>query len=342
MSNNNSVVLPNNRIYSIDYLRIVAFCGVVFLHTVTPDGEISTFLNILSRFSVIFFFIISGFFFNEQRALRPKIVSLAKIGCISGAAYCVLGFLGITPWFISLFTNGNVVQTIVGQVVSFLIWNSFEPAYPLWFVFALLYVYLLYSILVRIGISKSFIAAFSLGLFTARVVFCEVLGVIGGLDVVLRSWLFFGLPCFSIGVLIKESNICITSLASIRLLSISVAGIVCSVVEYYLFGLQECYVGQVVSTCAVFIFCLKHPFSSSRKNSVLRRVIGSRFCLYAYLIHYAVICIYDRIVDCFQLPSTGFYESVRFMLVVLVSISAVLLLTLAIDKFKSSSTHRCA
>lgn len=341
MSNENSVNIPSNRIYSIDYLRIVAFCGVVFLHTVTPDGELSTFLNILSRFSVIFFFIIAGFFFNEQHALRPKIVSLAKIGCISGVFYCVLGVLGVTSWFDSLLATGNIGLAIIKQIVSFLVWNSFEPAYPLWFVFALLYVYLLYSALVRIGIPKKSIATFCLGLFTARVVLCEMLGTVDALDTVLRSWLFFGLPCFSIGVLLKEFNTRMASITSTKLLILSSIGIACSVVECYLFGLQECYVGQVVSTSAIFLFCLKHPFSSSKTSGVLRRVIGSRFCLFAYLIHYAVICIYDRLVDCLQLPSAGFYEGVRFLLVVIVSMSIALLLTQAIDRLRSYSRNLC-
>ncbi|MBM6908795.1 acyltransferase family protein [Collinsella intestinalis] len=321
----------NNRIYSIDYLRIVAFCGVVALHTIKPDGELSTLLNILSRFSVIFFFIIAGLFYNEHRPLRPRIRSLSMIGCTTGAIYCVLGIIGVTPWIQSLLSAEDIGAELVDQIVSWLVWNSFAPAYPLWFVFALLYVYIVYGVLNSCGVPKAAIASFSLGVLVARVIFCEFLGTIDFQDAILRSWLFFGLPCFSIGVLLKHFYSRLIIHKSMVLAIYIVMGIFISVGEYCIFGLQECYIGQIIASSAVVLFCCKHPFPASRSNGLLRKVVGGRFCLIAYLVHYAVVCACDIIRDSLELADTGFMQFVVFLATVILSLIIAALFICIID-----------
>lgn len=331
----------NNRIYSIDYLRIVAFCGVVALHTIKPDGELSTLLNILSRFSVIFFFIIAGFFFNEEHALRPRLYSLARIGLISGAVYCVLGVVGVTPWMQSLLNAENAGVELMHQVLTFLVWNSFAPAYPLWFVFALLYVYIAFGVLIKLGIHKSSIVSFSLGILLSRFIFCEVLDVIDFQDDILRSWLFFGLPCFSIGVLLKRFYGTLITLRSVVLTIGLTLGISISIGEYCIFGLQECYFGQIIASSAVVLFCCKHPFPTSKSKWPLRKVIGGRFCLIAYLVHYAVVCVCGIIRDSLDLADSGLLQFVIFSATVSISMLFAALFTYTIDHRRKVTRVAC-
>ena len=326
------------RIYSLDYMRILAFCGVVLLHTVTPDGELSIFLNILSRFSVPFFFMIAGFFFKEEQPLIPKLNSLVRIGLIGGIVYCALGLIGITPWFSTLCAAENMGVELVNQISSFLLWNEFPPAYPLWFVFAMIYVYIIIGFLVRIGLSKSSIVSFSLGLFAARTILGEVLGVMDAQDVVLRSWLFLGLPCFSIGIALKQFWSKLADIKSTTLLAVITIGVLISTLEYRLFGLQECYIGMLFSTAAVILFCCKHPFRSSTSSKISRYVTGGRFCLIAYLIHYAVICVLSLFQNWAQLFSGNTYQMVCYAGTV--SLSLAIALVTSFYKVKKTCSRK--
>lgn len=315
------------RIYSIDYLRIVAFCGVVALHTVSPDGELSTAVNILSRFGVPYFFIIAGLFFNPSRPIRQKLISLGTIGCTAGTVYVILGVLGITPWFTSLMGSDNVINDLLSQIRTFLLWNSFPPAYPLWFIFALLYVYGVYGCLSSFGVSKSSIASFSLGLFFARTIFGEVLGAMSPQDVVMRSWLFLGLPCFSMGVILRQHLNKLTSINSIALFVLAAIGIILSGIEYSLFGLQECYIGMLLCTIVTIIYCFKHPFSTSASKPFASYVIGGRYCLVAYLVHYGVICLLQGLLKYLFPMVDGLYQITLLVGTVSISLAVSLLIS---------------
>lgn len=55
------VDLPRRNL-SLDILKLIAFVGVVGLHTVDPVGGVSTGLNICARIGVPVFFAVSGYF----------------------------------------------------------------------------------------------------------------------------------------------------------------------------------------------------------------------------------------------------------------------------------------
>lgn len=51
---------PRN--FPLDILKLIAFIGVVGLHTVDPAGGVSTGLNVCARIGVPVFFAVSGYF----------------------------------------------------------------------------------------------------------------------------------------------------------------------------------------------------------------------------------------------------------------------------------------
>lgn len=309
---------PRN--HALDLVRVVAFCGVVSLHTVTPDGPFSTALNVLSRFAVPFFFAVAGFF--SLGAPYAKIMRrLRHVGalCLAGTVlYLVTALVGLTPSWPDLAQLGGGWRVLIK---NFVLWNDFPAAYPLWFLFALLYVYAVYALMLRFRASIAYLVGGGVALLAARVLLVEVGGVFAPLSMPIRSWLLAGIPYFSLGLLLRRHAGALRRWPLARQAALLGAGCIMSALECAVFGLQEGYAGTVAIVIGCFAICLAHPLASWRSTPLVRLLHGGDVCLIAYLVHYAVLSVLDRLGQLPGLGALGTVDALRLILVIAVSLT---------------------
>ena len=279
---------------TLDLLRIVAFCGVVALHTVSPDGPLSAGLNIASRFGVPFFFAVAGFFsLRAGRAkLRRRLAHVARIALAAVALYAVTAMVGLTPSFEAC--CGGADYPMLGSVLwNFFVWNAYPPAYPLWFLFALLYVYFVWMLLCERPGGMRLFCVCGACLLAARVAVGEIGGFIAPLSDPMRSWLLTGIPSFALGLLLRQHQDKLASWSTGFDALMVTAGAVCAVMEAATFGLQELYVGTVIVVTGVFAAALRHPCAADARGWFAALRCGETSMI-AYVVHYAVIMLLMR------------------------------------------------
>lgn len=301
---------------AFDYVRVFAFCGVVALHVVTPDGVFSTALNVLARFAVPFFFSLAGFFSHNisSRKLISRIVGTLKLCTIGVVLYGLTTLLSVTP-SIDEFIDIDGISKIVG---SFIVWNSYPTAYPLWFLFALLYVYCFALAAMKMKASPRDMLCLGVGLFVARFSLSELTQSIDPLGCEMRSWLFFGIPFFALGLFLRSHSMVLRKIKISQGLCLILIGCLLSFLECSVFGLQEVYLGTISIVVGCYIVCIKHPMTSLHSSRLTLALGGGKACLIAYLLHYAIIAGFTKALDSMGLSVEGLMPELILMLAVII------------------------
>ena len=265
-------------------------------------GLMGTAVQAISRFCVPFFFMVSGYFcfkpfWREAYAgsntasvpamnIGKKVLHVAKITFWASVFYLV--FVVIQQL---LFHDQNFSITS-GQLFNWVALNSPRIiAGQYWFLFALLYAYLLYWLLLRLRMQR-YAYALAAVLFVVYYLLAQGLHLYG-ISVpnhIYRNWLIEAFPYFMLGHWIHEYQDRI-KLSNRTLLIIIAASTLLSLPERWLLGrdfsVNFCTLPQVF---ALFIYGVKNP---DRHSSILQR-LGRDCSMLVYIIHPAVWHSVDR------------------------------------------------
>lgn len=279
--NMNSVQDMQKRNSAIDLLKFILSFLVVCIH-VPFQGAFGEYFVVLCRIAVPLFFIISGYFYKPAKA--PKQIKRYLIMAIGvELLYCC--FNGAIQL---LSVNGNIVSYLTEKwnaatLINFLLLNkSIYTAYG-WYLFALVYVYVFMWFTDKIIHSKQkrsiFFFVISLLLLSVNIVVGDLSFALFDVEsefVLVRNWLFTGVPFFAIGRLIKDKEV---TFDNVPLLGISsLIFIVFGILEVFFFKKWCIYnesscLNLFVAIAAVLLFCatisckLKVP-------SILARIFG--------------------------------------------------------------------
>lgn len=144
--------------YCLDYIKGIACICVVLMHCEFP-GKLGIIVQTMSRFCVPFFFMVSGYFASnlaqnptsDKKLLifNKKVIHIAKIAFYASLFYLAFAVIQYLIWHdMSLKVNKS-------NVLIFLFFNEpFIITGQLWFLFALLYDYILISVLDRFKSQK--------------------------------------------------------------------------------------------------------------------------------------------------------------------------------------------
>ena len=228
--------------YKLYMLEGIACLLVITIH-IGYQGNVGIIINVLARFAVPLFFVVSGFYLvnideNTIPRLNCKLFKILKLclgatilyWCWGTILHCfILREVSFLTWMKSLFS----VKNIFGWIFM----NSVPGAGHLWFLFALLYSYLVLKILYKVGKCK-WIQLFPGILFiTVLLPYCSILySRLAGCEMNLpislfRNWLFMGLPFVSIGIYIKKYFGKIYKINSKIFITFSLIGLSMSYVE---------------------------------------------------------------------------------------------------------------
>lgn len=274
--------------YCLDFIKGIACICVVFMHCEFP-GVVGTAVQAVSRFSVPFFFMVSGYYcyypkeegFNKAIAQR-KISHIGRIVFWSSLFYFLFAFVLKGTYIVrrhDLFTFGflNRPLIIVGQ---------------LWFLFALLYDYIAFGFIWKCGKIKLF---YSISLILFVVYICLAQGAhLYGIKIpnmYYRNWLIEGLSFFFAGHWIHANQERIRVSDKVLVLIVLVSSLLCLVERRIMgrdFGVNIMTLPQVF---ALFIYAVEYP---GRHQGVIQK-IGKRYSMWVYILHPFVFKSLDKV-----------------------------------------------
>ena len=289
------------RNWYIDVLKGIACIGIIFIHCEFP-GLFGGLVESVNRWAVPLFFTVSGYYCYKSSSvsIKRKIAHITKIILISAVIYLVFALLrnlsDLSAFFRSELSPINIAAFIL--VNSPVIING-----HLWFLFALIYVYLVYWLLsVKGWINKSYI------LIPVLLVcyFCISYGsrlmgmkLEGGYW---RNWLFEGIPFFLLGSWMHEKQPYLKKELEKNglrtLLVIGVLSLVVALAERVFLFSNGVHIGSVITIFVLFLYSVL-AFDANDQKDVGRGILallskmGRDWSMVVYIIHPAVYMFFD-------------------------------------------------
>lgn len=263
----------NNRKDSIDFLRAACAFLVVCIHIPFP-GIFGEYFVALARIAVPAFFMISGYFYEPEK-INKQIKKAFVLVVIGNIVYFI--------WdLICGFISGNMFSISFRECVIFLLFNVSPFGGHLWYLGAYLYVLLivkycnkkfLYYSIPLLLLADLILGKYSLLLFHQEIPY-----------VIVRNFIFVGIPYYSIGLLMNEKKFRISKLG-IPFFSLT------TIVERYFLisvganAIRDHYISTTFLSIAVFSFALDYKHTV---NGMIAK-IGREYSTWIYIIHPIII-----------------------------------------------------
>lgn len=309
------------RNFSLDFLKFIAIFSVIYTHCVFYDSSaFAAVSDSVLRFPVPVFFMIAGFYsyFNDYKyglvKYKARIRRLVKLAFAANIFYLAVFFS------FDLFTFRNFF--------IFIFFNESPFAYHLWFIQALLYVYIIYYFLTRLDFDLKRLYKIVPFLLIANLCLGEASNILG-VSVPFyyyRNFLFTGLPFFILGYYIHDNINAYGDVSDYVFSTLILLSIICITLETLCAGNAELYVGVIFLSILLFVWCVLNP---NKLNFGIFNWIGGNLYMYIYVLH-VVVLEYLKI----YLPMI-FNPLTVFLITIAISLPVFVLV-----KFKSSKdTH---
>ncbi|MDO4272389.1 MAG: acyltransferase [Eubacteriales bacterium] len=305
----------------LDAVKAVSAYFVVLLHIRFP-GRTGEVINVLARFAVPFFFMVSGYFCYNVHGkslsrLPGKIKHVLFLTVLSYPFYilwqCVQRSIegkDLSAWLGKL-TEGEHIK-------EFFLYNNSSPVkWHLWFLPALLYCYLLFAVAEKLRIHK--IAYVLIPVLLAGHFWMEEACAFTGNSyetMEFRNYLYTGFPFFMTGHLIhRYEGVLREKLSGVYLTAGILCGALLSVAEYFRFGILELFVGSVILSVSVFLGAVLQGSREAGRLTEFFGEIGGKYAFFIYLFHLAVADVVKDLAVFFGVNGSAAYGWLRPVLV---------------------------
>ncbi len=276
------------RNYSLDIFKLAASFFVIIIHCTNglPNHD---YIVAAARFAVPVFFMISGWYSYNAVTSRnygkiwKRILSLLRIFIIAETTYLIYSMISeltigvkFSDWIVKLVNEDSVRR--------FILFNYTQPFGGLWFLSALIYIYIAALIVMKINKPQLFTAfAFIIAGFIIAQPFIPK-------DEPLwhtRNFVTIGLPLFSIGFLMKKHEKTLSKIKIPATAALTIAGFGITYAEMFVLKKLcgrvafEIYAGAVITAVFGIILSMKLSFS---KKSLFIELIGDA-TTYIYIFH---------------------------------------------------------
>lgn len=247
---------------TLDLFKLFASYMVIFIHF-PFEGLLGQFVNSLARFAVPFFFISSGFFCynNDIQKIKGKLKHVGLLALLSSAIY--IPFTAFKEYFY----NGSIDCAIdylkgflnIKYWMNLLLFNETKSSIHLWFLFALIYVYLIQYFVRKFSVSdKAVVAVSVIGLLTYFVLMAVSISGIPIHNRYSRNFITIGYPFFVLGMLVKKHKTKIEKIPFAVLMTAIVLGTGLTLLSSWKFGIREMYVGSILITVSIYVIAVKY------------------------------------------------------------------------------------
>lgn len=297
--------------------KALACFSIVSLHFLLP-GQFGVFYQIVARFAVPFFMMLSGYFsFNISRdKVKYRLKQMLLLTAASMIFYTIVHFVNL---LLTRELTEKMAAIDLSDFADFFLFNSprdliGSAATPTWYLLAISYIYTLYLVFY-----KHFHRLTSLGvsLFLLVLAFCIEFNTDS--EFYYRNFLFMGLPFFILGMQFAKhrDRILAYDLSSVRkwAIGLGIAGLI--LLEYCFMGTEyDLYPSTLFSSSAIFFYAIRN---GSDIDIPILNNIAKRYATMIYIIHPFIIFIFRSIMPRNTIYSFGFF--IIFLLSYLLSIA---------------------
>lgn len=277
------------RYNSLDKLIVLCAFLIVCIHAPFP-GEFGEYFMALTRIAVPIFFMISGFFWKPRNG-KKQILKLLKLLIIANVIYFAFGLVRS----MGSDTGAYIQSTFtVRNLLKFILLNRSPFAPHLWYLGAIVYVLVVFQFAEKRGLKKILLYStpflllvdlllgkYSLLLFHKEFPY-----------IIVRNWLFVGIPYFAIGHMIQEKRDWFNEHVNGLIVTVSIVAFsITSLLERYLLvastlnAKRDHYISTTFLAIAVFLLFL---YFVDNRDSLTAR-IGQQCSTWIYILHYLVI-----------------------------------------------------
>ena len=308
---------------TLELLKLFASYMVVFIHVVFP-GKMGSVVDSLARFAVPFFFLVSGFYSYKitYEKIKKRIINIFNLIIISSVCYgvCTMVFNtivllidGNTEGIASLFSNFFSFTAIANLIFFSVPLSSLH----LWYLFAILYVYVIFYFATKFKVSDKIIFIISFSLLGLNIMLGEGLSlfkVVLPAHIVRNFWIT-GIPFFALGLFVKKYEHKFYKMPNSLIFISLIAGICeCILCSHYVRN-NELYIGSLFILFA--IVCIFIKYSDIQYPSFLTNLEGCS--TYIYIFHIAISTALEAIYTLFWID-TDFPMILKFIHPVLVCV----------------------
>ena len=268
--------------YCLDWIKGIACIFVVFLHCEFP-GVLGIAVQAISRYCVPFFFMVSGYYCYRNSPMdlserKRKVLHILKITVYASLFYILFALLQYWIW-------GDVSLSVTAKdAVVFALFNQMKVIVSqMWFLWALLYVYIIYMWLGGANFYKNNSVIITIVCLLLYISLAQGLHV-AGIKVpnfIYKNWLIEGLGFFTLGYVLHQYNDRIKA-SNGTLLIVFVVFTLLSLVERFLlgrdFGVNICSIPQVI---ALFLYGVNNP----EKHKGAIQELGKNCSMFVYILH---------------------------------------------------------
>lgn len=327
----------NKRNRMLDIEKCIACILVIFAHRAFP-GTFGGLIKVFSRPSVALFFIISGYFVynkNEKKILSnsgKRVKKIIKLLIISLSFYFVwesaLRLVG-SGWESMFLWWKDYVFTFSPWYAAFF-WDVDPLAGHLWFLFALVRCYFLFAFIYKIN--KEIIRF--IPVINSIIIFIFQYSL--PMRYYRNGWIY-GMLFFALGYQIaKHKEKLAKSLSKKSLIIILCMGSILSIIEYFLVGEQQIYLGTLVVSCSAFYLSFYCEVPKLKMFDVMEK-IGLEYSLYVYIFHWSVMEITRKFDKELSFSSELWYSYLMPILIAVISIFGSVLLCYITSNLKKIS-----
>ena len=302
--------MNKRRNFYLDFWKGIACFGVVFFHTYYAfywgDRDVGNMLKAFFRFAIPLFFMISGYYCyyadNAQTAkkLPNKIKHIFQINVVASVAWLflqlVVGLFGDTHGGLSGMRDMLGAIFTPKKLIVWLLFNEDPFVKILWFLSALLYMYLAMMLINRFNLYKaSYVGAIIclvIHYFLGNV--CKGFGIEIN-SIYYRNFLLMAFPFFMFGHYIHRNEKELLHKFTLKVcIFMFVLGELLTIPEWYFLDKTEISIGAVLAAFAIFVLSLH---VAERKAKSIITYIGTELSLFIYIIHMAVKLVMDKVAE---------------------------------------------
>lgn len=282
---------------TLELFKLIAAYMVVFIH-VMFSGNLGIATDALARFAVPLFFLTSGFF---SYGITPeKIIERAKhiFRLILASSICCFLFeifalavsgktSDIVP-FLSQYYN-------ILMILRLLVFNKPVSSGHLWYLWAMLYVYVIFYFITKRDVKEKTVFRISFVLLPLHLLLGEGLSAFGVAlpNMIIRNFAFMGFPLFGLGLFVRKHQDKIRRIPNYALIPAVVIGIAEPLAARFWFGKSELYIGSLFILFAIVVVVLKYP--DLKHTYILDKLGGCSTYIYIFhkMVSAAIILIYS-------------------------------------------------
>ena len=326
--------MDKKRNNNIDIIKGFSSMCILLIHCKYP-GNIGSYIKAINRFSVPYFFFVSGYYFLKNDDIQLiriflKILHIFKLILNSAIFYLIFTIIFNNILYSYDWNIGYYFLRIVtkGKLIKFFISNDPFKYRHLWFLLALLYCYILLFILKIINTKIIINNLFIVLIIYLGVIGYIILGEFSGLKLIKNIYkfksgyciltynlfLFRALPFLMLGLFFRINKIQI-NLTFKKYIFIFIIGLILSCIEY---NIVKKSLNTYISTFIQIFSLIGFSLSNKEIKNIIVSYIGRQLSLKIYIYHIAIIKIVDLIIIRLKLYYLRSFQSLIVLILTLV------------------------